>query len=51
MRSVKVLAVMLTMGGALGLSEKTLLEISVGEDLNVNASPDVTFHLNLAHRF
>lgn len=44
-------AVILTMGGALALGENTLLEIGVGEDLNVNASPDVTFHLNLAYSF
>ena len=44
-------AVMLTMGGSLALGEKTLLDIGVGEDLNVNASPDVTLHLNLAHKF
>ncbi len=44
-------AVMMTMGGTLGLGENTLLDIGVGEDLSVNASPDVTFHLSLAHRF
>jgi hypothetical protein len=44
-------AVILTMGGTLGLGEQTTLDIGVGEDLNVNASPDVTFHLHLAHKF
>ena len=44
-------AVMMTMGGTLGLGGKTFLDIGIGEDLNVNASPDVTFHLSLAHRF
>ncbi len=44
-------AVMLTIGGTLALSEKTLLDIGVGEDLNVNASSDVTLHLRLAHKF
>lgn len=44
-------AVILTMGGTLALGEKTLLDIGVGEDLNVNASPDVTFHFQLAHKF
>jgi hypothetical protein len=39
------------MGGTLGLAESTLLEIGIGEDLNVNASPDVTLHLNLTHKF
>jgi hypothetical protein len=27
------------------------LDLSVGEDLAVNASPDVTFHVELSHRF
>jgi hypothetical protein len=44
-------AVILTMGGTLGLGEKTFLDVGVGEDLNVNASPDITFHLDLNHRF
>ena len=43
--------VVLTMGGSLGLGEQTTLDIGVGEDLNVSASPDVTFHLHLTHRF
>lgn len=44
-------AMILTLGGTLGLSEKTLLDIGISEDLNVNASPDVSLHVNLAHRF
>ena len=44
-------AVILTMGGTLGLGENTFLDIGVGEDLNVSASPDATFHFNLGHRF
>jgi hypothetical protein len=44
-------AVILTLGGTLGLGEKTFLDVGVGEDLNVNASPDITFHLQLAHEF
>jgi hypothetical protein len=43
--------VILTLGGTLGLGDKTFLDIGVGEDLNVNASPDITFHLQLAHEF
>jgi hypothetical protein len=39
------------MGGTLGLGERTSLDIGVGEDLSVNASPDVTFHFQLAHEF
>jgi len=44
-------ALILTMGGTLGLGETTVLDISVGEDLVVDSSPDVSFHLNLAHKF
>lgn len=44
-------ALILTMGGTLGLGERTSLDIGVGEDLSVNASPDVTFHFQLAHKF
>lgn len=44
-------ALILTMGGSLGFGEHTSLDIGVGEDLSVNASPDVTFHLALSHRF
>ncbi len=44
-------AMILTLGGTLALGEKTQLDIGVGEDLSVNASPDVTAHLQLAHKF
>lgn len=44
-------ALMLTLGGTLGLSEKTSLDIGVGEDLVNNSSPDVLFHFALNHRF
>ncbi len=44
-------AVILTMGGNLALGPQTSLEIGVGEDLAVNTSPDVTFHLGVTHRF
>jgi len=44
-------AVILTLGGTLGFSERTFLDIGVGEDLAVNASPDVSFHFSLGHRF
>lgn len=43
--------VILTLGGTLGFGDKTTLDIGVGEDLAVNASPDVTFHLSLSHKF
>ena len=44
-------ALILTLGGTLGLGEHTSLDLGVGEDLSINASPDVIFHLGLAHRF
>lgn len=44
-------ALIMTLGGTLGLSDRTSLDIGVGEDISVNASPDVIFHLELAHRF
>lgn len=44
-------AAILTLGGTLGLGERTFLDIAVGEDLQVNASPDVTCHLHLVYSF
>ncbi|MDT8440035.1 MAG: DUF3187 family protein [Desulfuromonadales bacterium] len=44
-------ALMLTVGGSLALTDATTLDIGVGEDLQVNASPDVVMQLTLRHRF
>jgi hypothetical protein len=44
-------ALILTMGGTLGLGEATTLDLGIGEDLAVKTSPDVTFHLSLNHDF
>ena len=44
-------SVQLITGGTLYLSEKTSLDIGVGEDLVVNTAPDVSFHLTLRSRF
>ena len=44
-------ALIITMGGTLGLGEATVLNIGVGEDLATSTSPDVVFHLNLGHKF
>ena len=44
-------AVILTMGGDLALGPQTSLEIGVGEDIAVGTSPDVTFHIGVAHKF
>jgi hypothetical protein len=44
-------ALVLTLGGTIGLGEKTVLDVGVGEDLVVDASPDVTLHLAIKHSF
>lgn len=41
----------LIVGGTLFLSERTTLDIGVGEDLAVNTAPDVSFYLSLRTRF
>jgi hypothetical protein len=41
----------LTIGGTLRFSPKTSLDLAVTEDIIVGASPDVVFHLSLAHKF
>jgi hypothetical protein len=44
-------AAQLLIGGTLGLSERTSLDIAVSEDIAVNTAPDVVFHFNLSTRF
>ena len=44
-------AMMLTIGGTLGLGDATVLDIGVGEDLASHTSPDMVFLLNLNHKF
>jgi len=44
-------ALQMAMGGAVALSDRTSLELAVLEDLSVNASPDVVFHLSLHSRY
>jgi len=44
-------AVQLVLGGTVGITEKTALDIGITEDLRVKTSPDVVFFLNLRHRF
>jgi len=41
----------LTIGGTLRFSPQTSLDLAVTEDIIVGASPDVVFHLSLAHKF
>jgi hypothetical protein len=43
--------VLLVLGGTLGFPRGYLLDIGVGEDLNVGTAPDVSFHLGLSKRF
>lgn len=40
-------AVQLVMGGDIGLANKAMLDLAVKEDLTINASPDVVFHIGL----
>ena len=44
-------ALQLIVGGTLHFSEKTSLDIGVSEDVAVNTSPDVAFHLALRRHF
>lgn len=44
-------SVQLVMGGTLGLTAATELDISFSEDLLVNSAPDIVFQLALRHRF
>lgn len=44
-------AVILTIGSTFALGKRTFLDLSVAEDLAVNASPDVIFQLGLSHFF
>jgi hypothetical protein len=44
-------ALQVVIGGTLALPGRTTLDIGVAEDLAVNAAPDVTLHLRLAHHF
>jgi len=44
-------ALILTVGGTIAFTGTTSLDLGVAEDLAVNSSPDVTFHLGLSHSF
>ncbi len=44
-------AAQLLIGGTLGLSERTTLDIAVSEDIATTTSPDVVFHFTLSTRF
>jgi len=47
LRQINATAVQLLMGGDLRLAKNIRLDIMVGEDITVRASPDVVFHLAL----
>lgn len=44
-------AAQLLIGGTLGLSGRTTLDIAVSEDIATKTSPDVVFHFSLSRRF
>ena len=44
-------SLLLTFGGTVAFTEKTALDIGVSEDVLINRSPDITFHLALTTRF
>lgn len=47
LEQINATAVQLLMGGDLQLAKKVRLDLMVGEDLTVHASPDVVFHVDL----
>jgi hypothetical protein len=44
-------SVQLTTGGTIGFTKDTFLDVGISEDVVVDASPDVVFHLALRSRF
>jgi hypothetical protein len=44
-------ALVMTLEASFALSEKTILDLAFSEDLNVEVSPDIAFHLSLKHTF
>jgi hypothetical protein len=51
LRELSASSVQLIMGGTLAFSDRTTLDLAVTEDIIVNTSPDVVFHLALQRRF
>ncbi len=51
LKALSANAAQLLIGGTLGLSERTTLDIAVSEDIATTTSPDVVFHFNLSMRF
>lgn len=51
LKQINAPSAQLTIGGALNFTPKTSLDIGITEDMIVNTSPDVVFHLSLRHAF
>jgi len=51
LRELNANSIQLTIGGTLAFSERISLDVGVTEDVVVNTSPDVVFHLALRGRF
>lgn len=51
LKSLSANAAQLLIGGTLGLSERTSLDIAVSEDIVTKTAPDVAFHFNVITRF
>ena len=51
LRELNMSSVQLTVGGTLALSKKTSLDLGISEDVIVQTSPDVVFHVALRHLF
>ena len=51
LRELNEPALQFLIGGTLGFTSQTSLDIAVSEDASVSTSPDVALHLGLSHRF
>lgn len=48
LKQINANAVQLVMGGNISLTKKSSLDLAIKEDLSINASPDVVFHIGLS---
>ena len=51
LKQINAPSAQLIIGGALNFTPKTSLDIGITEDIIVDTSPDVVFHLSLRHAF
>ena len=51
LRTLSTPSIQLVVGGTIGLTPATTLDIGVTEDISVNTAPDVTFHLSLSRKY